>query len=157
MKSQYQAPWSRKLIITTAFFAVLLIVAFIVMNSLAATIFLSLILIVSVLLLVRGYSIVEGKLLIHRLGWAATYDLLSLKNAEWKPNITVGSIRSFGAGGFFGYVGRFKNNELGKYDAYVTDEQNSVLLEFDDKNIVVSPDEPEKFVDEISKNISTED
>jgi hypothetical protein len=153
MSSHYKAPWSRKLIITTGFFAVLLIVALIIMDSIAANILLLAILIVSLLMLVRGYSISEGKLLIHRLGWSSTYKLENLESVKFEPNITIGSIRAFGVGGFFGYVGKFRSKDLGSYEAYVTDEDNSVLLEFQDKKIVVSPDEPEKFTEEMKNYV----
>lgn len=156
METNYKAPWSKKLKNTTGFFAVLLIAAFFIMDSLAASVLLVLILIVSLLMVVRGFNISDGKLSIHRLGWTKNYDVTNLKKAEYSPNITLGSIRSFGAGGFFGYVGKFKNKVLGNFVAYVTDEQNSVVLEFSDKTLVVSPDEPENFVTEIERVIKSD-
>ena len=51
---------------------------------------------------VRGYSILNGQLIIHRWGLPKKFDLLKLKNVEFSSGVMKGSIRIWGIGGFFG-------------------------------------------------------
>ena len=60
------------------------------------------------------------------------------------------SIRTFGNGGLFAFVGRYRNRLIGPYRAYATDLHKTVVLRFTDKTIVITPEEPEKFVQDIS-------
>ncbi len=96
---------------------------------------------------VNGYSVKEGRLLIHRLGWATKFDLAQLSGFELNPHAMMGSIRLFGNGGLFCYIGYYRNAILGNYRAYVTDTAKAVVLDFGDRKIVVSPDDPEAFVE----------
>jgi hypothetical protein len=98
---------------------------------------------------IRGYSVVEGKLLIHRLGWATKYDLARLSSVESSPGVTVGSMRTMGIGGLFGFVGHYHNAVLGSYKAYATNELNTVVLAFEGETIVVTPDDPAGFVEAV--------
>jgi hypothetical protein len=61
------------------------------------------------------------------------------------------SIRKFGSGGFFGYLGVFKNSQLGVYQMYVTDFSNRVLIKTNDKKYVFSCEKSEEFIDYITK------
>lgn len=47
-----------------------------------------------------------------------------------------GSIRIFGSGGAFGYLGRFKNNILGNYSMYITEKENLIAVKTHDKTYV---------------------
>lgn len=58
-----------------------------------------------------------------------------------------GSIRTFGSGGLFGYLGRFKNNRLGSYDMYATELKNLILIRTSNKKYVFSCSRPQKFVE----------
>lgn len=98
---------------------------------------------------VRGYTIRAGVLHIHRLGWDTTIDLAGLTDAEVYPGATAGSIRTFGNGGLFGFIGRFRNSLLGSYRAYLTDAARTVVLRFGEKTIVISPHDPEAFVEAV--------
>ena len=61
-----------------------------------------------------------------------------------------GSIRTFGVGGLFGYWGRFANSKIGVMTWYATRRDNAVLItKFNNKKIVLTPDEPELFVSTI--------
>ena len=48
-------------------------------------------------------------------------------------------------------TGCFWNRKLGRYRAYVTDPKRAVVLRFDDRVVVVSPDCPAEFVAAVSK------
>jgi hypothetical protein len=98
---------------------------------------------------VRGYSVHEGTILVHRLGWATRFPLDEVDDVELAPNVTIGSIRSFGNGGLFGYVGHYRNETLGAYRAYATDGTNAVVLRHADGPIVITPDDPVAFVEAV--------
>lgn len=94
---------------------------------------------------VRGYSVRDGQLWIHRPGWSARFPLPSLTEISINPRSTMGAIRLFGSGGMFGYLGFFRNQILGRYRSYVTDPKHTVVLRFKDRCIVISPDDPAQF------------
>ena len=95
---------------------------------------------------VRGYSVAADAVLVHRLGWATRLDLGEIREARFQPGAMVGSVRTFGNGGLFGFTGRFRNALLGPYRAYVTDASLAVVLTVGDETVVVSPERPAAFV-----------
>ena len=145
MRQHFKAPWGTKLWVMTAGVLAILVVALVTVKGWAA---LLLVAIVGLALAfaVRGYSVQDGQLLIHRLGWATKFDLSELLSVEFSPRATIGSIRTMGIGGLFGFVGHFRNEILGSYRAYATDEENTVILDFSGEKIVVTPDSPVEFV-----------
>lgn len=78
---------------------------------------------------VRGYSIAEGRLLIHHPGWSTRIDLSRLVSADESPEGSFPSVRIGGIGGVFSSVGFFWNSLFGPYRAYATDGRRSVLLD----------------------------
>jgi Bacterial PH domain len=110
-----------------------------------------LILIGSAPFMVRGYTLEDRRLIIHRLGWTTHFDLSSLNSATPDPQAMARSIRLFGNGGLFSFCGLFHNRHLGNYRAFATAPQNSVVLRFPDRTLVVTPDDPQRFADEITK------
>lgn len=95
---------------------------------------------------VQGYSVVDGKLFIHRGGWAHTLDLRQLRHIEVSPNVMIGSASLWSTRGFFGMAGRMRNATLGRYRAYATDQKKAVVLEIGQERLVVTPEQPEAFV-----------
>ncbi len=61
-----------------------------------------------------------------------------------------GTIRLFASGGMFKYFGKFSNHKLGKFEMYSGSvKQNLVLIELKSgRKIVISPDNPDTFIDE---------
>ena len=103
---------------------------------------------------VRGYTLDNGRLIIHRLGWSSRLDLASLVSAVHDPLAMTGSIRIAGNGGLFAFCGYFRNKRLGNYRVFGTDPHRSVVLRFSDQVVVVTPDAPERFVEELTKRKS---
>ena len=99
---------------------------------------------------VRGYTVRDDSILVHRLGWSTRVDLRGLESATVSPHVMRRSVRELGNGGLFAYTGRFRNSSLASYRAFVTDHARTVVLRFpgraDGKVLVVSPDDPEAFV-----------
>ena len=64
-----------------------------------------------------------------------------------------GSIRTFGSGGLFGYLGRFKNDRLGNYTMYATELNNLILVRTSNKKYVFSCSRPQEFVEFVNLQI----
>jgi hypothetical protein len=151
----FRAPWSPKLRAFTATFLAIIAV------DAAVTPPLPRVLVVGVAALtaafsVRGYTVRDRTLLVHRLGWATKIPLAGLRSVAVEPSATAGSIRLFGVGGAFAFAGRFRNEILGTYRAYVTDESRTVVLAFDDERVVVTPDSPARFAEVVRQQAGIE-
>jgi hypothetical protein len=106
---------------------------------------------VAALFIVRSYAIEPNVLAIRRLLWTTRLPLAGLQSAEVSPNVMRGSLRLFGNGGMFSITGLFRNRALGNYRAFVTDLTRTVVLRFPKRTVVVSPENPERFVADISE------
>jgi hypothetical protein len=146
VREHFYAPWSTKLKLTTGTFAAVLVIAAVAAGGWGSAVIVGILIVVAAFA-VRGYSVMDGKLLIHHLGWANKFDLSKLSKAEVSPGVTMGSARTMGIGGLLGFVGYFRNEILGSYKAYATNEFNTVVLVFGNETIVVTPDDPEAFVE----------
>lgn len=146
LRQHFRAPWSNKLKGLTAAFVAILAIAAYTVKGWASLVMLA-ILLVAAVFAIRGYSVSDGRLLILRLGWATRYDLSRLSRVEISPGATLGSVRTMGIGGLFGFVGHYHNAILGSYKAYATNDLNTVVLGIDDETIVVTPDDPAAFVE----------
>ena len=102
---------------------------------------------------IRGYTLSPEMLTIRRLLWNTQIHLTDLISAESRPEAMHRSIRTFGNGGFFSFTGYYRNRNLGSYIAFVTDPHQTVILRFPTRTIVLSPDEPEVFANEISSYV----
>lgn len=100
---------------------------------------------------VSGFSVRDGQLLVHRLGWATRFDLTQLSAFNVNPHAMMGAIRLCGNGGLFCFIGYYRNSVIGNFRAYVTDPAKSVVLEFGGRKILVSPDDPLAFVETLGK------
>jgi hypothetical protein len=161
VKREFSAPWGNLLKIMSMGITLLLIaifgyIAFLNRASMLHVtilyiIFPVIVLSTCLLLTVRGYSISEDSLLIKRLFWSTEVSLESLKSVEIDPKAMTGSIKTFGNGGLYSFSGKFRSRKLGSFNAYVTDLKNCVVLKTADRTVVVSPGNPELFV-EVLKN-----
>lgn len=148
MREHFFAPWSTRLKLATGIFAVVLIVVAVAAAGWGSAVAVG-VLIVAAAFAIRGYSVMDGKLMIHRPGWSTKFDLAKLTSAEVNPGATIGSLRTTGIGGLFGFVGHYHNEILGSYKAYATNEFNTVVLVFGNETIVVTPDDPDAFVEAV--------
>ncbi len=143
-RRDYGAPWDNKIKIITIGISVVLLAITVLVDSIYSLLPI-LILIGCLFFSIQGYSLRNGKLLIHRLGWSNAFELAELTKIEVNPQAMTGSIRLFGNGGLFGFTGYFRNTILGKYRAFVTDTARCVVLQFGDRIIVISPDDPQEL------------
>lgn len=149
MKKHFKAPWETKLKVLTGIFLSVLGFIIIFHSNIFSTLFILAIIFGCAAFTVHGYSVQDGKLLVHRLGWAKEFDLKKLQKIDVTPDAMIGSVRTWGIGGLFGYIGYFRNSTLGIYRAYATNSKNTVVLEFEKGKIVVTPDSPKEFEEAI--------
>jgi len=157
VRTRFKSPWDTLLIImTTGIVGLLVGVA--LFTGILWVMLLNLGIVVGCAALgVYGYSIQEGELQIVRLGWSKNIPLSGIRRVENKPIAMMGSIRTFGIGGVFGYIGKFKNSILNNYTAYVTHRKKTVLIVTDaDEKILISPDDPNEFINSLKVYIKKE-
>ncbi|WP_299412362.1 PH domain-containing protein [Acaryochloris sp. IP29b_bin.148] len=155
----YSAPWGMSLKIISSVTSVLLIgIALIGLLTgpkgnwiwiLSMVIIPLGILIVTALFTVRGYVLTPDALLVKRLVWTTPIPLQELTTVEADSNAMEGSIKTFGNGGLFSFSGSFRNKRLGPYRALATDIRHCVVLKFDRKAIVITPEKPLAFVNQL--------
>ncbi|MDA0266621.1 MAG: PH domain-containing protein [Cyanobacteria bacterium] len=156
----FKAPWGNTLIAITSLVGILLL-AMVLFGLLTgprsnpvwiiSMVLLPLgILVTTAFLGVWGYRVDGQTLYVQRLGWQTAIALEHLQSVEQVPAAMKGSIKTWGNGGLFSFAGRFRNATLGPYEAYATDLTRTVVLTFPSRKIVLSPEEPERFVRTLS-------
>lgn len=97
---------------------------------------------------VRSYTVTPEAVLIERLLWSTRLPLGGLQLAQReKPSWWCG-IR-IGNGGFYSFTGWRWNPRLGFYRVFVTDPNQAVSLRFAKRLVILSPSEPDDFVQEV--------
>jgi len=166
MNISFSAPWGRKVILITILTGFLLLILpaiqFVVLRAAHAQamnfwVLLSVLVVPPAVLLgcaffmIRGYTLDAGRLIVQRLIWSNTLDLGDLESVYHDPEATKRSVKIIGNDGLFAMCGTFRNKTLGRYRAFVTDPQRAVVLKLRTRTVVVTPDDPEKFIREIQK------
>ena len=100
-----------------------------------------------------SYKLTDDKLIIHRPLSDVKIDRTEIKNVEQLDKDKLSWVlRIFGVGGLFGYWGKFSNTKIGSMTWYATRRNNAVLVTtIYNKKIVLTPNEPEKFVTEFNR------
>ena len=71
---------------------------------------------------------------------------------RYKPSFW--DMRVFGSGGFFGYIGFFQGNEIGRYSGFFADTSQAFLIRTKrGKLYVFSTEAPDRTVEELKKRI----
>lgn len=115
---------------------------------------LPLIILGAALFMIRGYSVDANGLFVRRLIWSNQLPWAGLRDVEADSVAMCRAVKTFGNGGLFAFSGRFWNRKLGHFHAFVTDPSRAVVLRFDRKTVVVSPDDPGAFVDEVRRHVT---
>jgi hypothetical protein len=95
-----------------------------------------------------NYTLTNDKLIINRLFPNVSINRTDIKSLELLDEQDIkSSVRTLGVGGLFGYFGKFANMKLGSMTWYATRTDRTVLIRtVDNRKIVLTPDEPERFV-----------
>ena len=98
----------------------------------------------------KGIVVTNDALIIDRQVKPVTIQYSDIKSVKQVTNELKGSIRTFGNGGLFGYIGKYYNRNIGKMTWYCTQRKNFVLVELNDKrNIIITPDHPQDLLLEL--------
>lgn len=92
----------------------------------------------------------NDKIILHRLFGAINIpinDIIEIKAIT--SSETAFSIRVFGSGGLFGYLGKFKNKKLGYYTMYATDINELILIRTARKTYVFSCRNRDEFIESV--------
>ena len=99
----------------------------------------------------RGFSIRADRLRIERPLFPIDIPLSAIREVTpLSAKTLAGSSRTLGSGGFFGYYGRFHNQELGDYRMYATRSEGYVLVRTD-RPYILTPDQPDRFIEMLEK------
>ena len=145
---RFQASLGRKVVIITGFVAAILIVvsasAIASQRGLNQAAQLALIILpfaalgIGLLFRVWGYDLYDDHIRIRRIAFPVRLPIAQFKSVERAPELMSKSVRTFGNGGLFGFYGRFWKPGFGKFQAYVTNPENTIALKSDEKMIWVS-------------------
>lgn len=95
--------------------------------------------------IIRGYTIKNDALLIHRLWWDTRVPLRGLISAEVNADAMKRCLRLGGNGGLYSFTGWYWSKGIGRFSAYVTDLTRTVVMRYKHRTIVVSPESPGDF------------
>lgn len=103
-----------------------------------------------------SYSLTADYLIIHRLITDIKINRKEIKSIERINRSDLKwTMRIFGSGGLWGYWGRFANKKIGNMTWYATRRNNTVLVTtIYNKNIILTPNEPEKIVTDFYENLT---
>lgn len=99
-----------------------------------------------------NYVVTKEEIIVRRPILNVHIKRTDVKSAELiESNKIKGSIRTFGVGGVFGYYGNFVNFSIGRMIWYATRKDKPVLVKtVDNKKIIFTPNDPDKFVSELN-------
>ena len=103
----------------------------------------------------KAYALEDRQLIIYRPFHRKFYSTTDMKTVSivGKKDMPR-SIRVFGVGGLFGYFGLFRNSRYGTMIWYATRRDQFVVIERSNgRTIVLTPDDPNSFVQEINQTI----
>ncbi len=150
----YGAPWS-KWLVAISVLATLICLGIVVGMPFPRPSFwlragLPLLLLIAALFMVRGYTVTPTEIMIHRLGWVTHLPLVNLESVRAAPSCMRFARRLWGNGGLYSFTGLYRTKVLGYFRAFVTDGMRTVVLRFPSKTVVISPDDPNDFVQYVS-------
>lgn len=159
----YRAPWGMMLIVISALTTILCLgipaIEFIKPhNNKDFALFLPVLLLAGgALFIIKGYTLTNDTLIIHRLFWDTQLPLAGLKSADQNMNPLRGAIRTWGNGGLYSFTGYYYSKPLGTFRMYATDLKKLVVIYFAKGAAVISPENPEEFVRSINNIIMPPD
>lgn len=156
----YQAPWGKPLKLGSLLLIVLAVAALFGTSFLPESVpgwglhltrwLLPVIVLCCLPFMVLGYEVTEDAIHVCRPLWKTRLDRAGLKSAEVVPKAMNKCLRTCGNGGGFSFTGWYWSKPLGSFRAFVTDLDRTVVLRFEKRRVVVSPDRPEDFVRDLT-------
>lgn len=150
---EFRAPWSAKLrnntVFTVVCYAVMVIAVILVrLPALAAVLLIGLATLAlarAVAGRVRGYTLTEDAITVHRGLWDTRLPLTGLRSVTGDVDAMGSWIRMW-AWSAFSITGTFWSRKLGWYRAFATDPSRAVVLRYPKRTIVITPHDPQHFI-----------
>ena len=110
---------------------------------------------ITALYAVTGYSITADGLVIHRRAGKKVILLSDIATATPVTSKELGfGIRTFGSGGFMGYFGSYAYRNIGKATMFVTDRTAMILITLrTGKQVIISPEEVRGFMSALDASL----
>jgi hypothetical protein len=105
--------------------------------------------------IVSGYTLTATQLEVKRPLWNTVFPLAQLMSVVGDAEVFKGSLRLFGNGGLFSFTGFFWKRGLGCFRSFATDPARAVVLKFRKRTIVVTPDDPLRFIVRVRTHLAT--
>jgi hypothetical protein len=116
-----------------------------------------LVLLVSLLSIVKGYTVENGDLRVERLVASTRIPLAGLSRVWFEPMAGKDSVRIFGNGGLFSFNGLFCSKRLGRYRAFATNFAHAVVLVLPRGVVMVTPRNPHAFIEHVCNDFPSVD
>ncbi len=104
--------------------------------------------------MIRRFELTDEAIVVRRPLWTNSIPLATVESAEIDARACEGAWKTVGNDGLFAMHGRFRSKRLGKFQAYVTDPANSVVLKQPADTIVISPENPRHFVNDLNRRLA---
>jgi hypothetical protein len=105
------------------------------------------------LFMVRGYELTDDSVTVRRSFWVDRLPLSGLVEVKVDPEALSGAWKTVGNDGLFAIHGWFRSKRLGKFRAFVTDPANTVVMRYQDRTVVISPEHPRRFAEDVRRRI----
>ena len=92
---------------------------------------------------VRGYTLTEDAIIVHRGFWDTRLPLTGLRCVTGEVDAVGVWVKSYG---LFSFTGIFWSRKLSWYRAYATDLSRAVVLRYPKRTIVITPHDPQQFI-----------
>lgn len=99
------------------------------------------------------FELTDEPILVRRVLWTNTIPLAHIESAEADPRACERAWKTVGNDGLFAMHGRFRSKRLGRFQAYVADPANSVVLKLPGDIVVISPENPRHFVNDLNRRL----
>jgi len=101
---------------------------------------------------ILGYSIDGNQIIVRKLLSNVSIPIEHGTSTKQQPGALNGAIRVIGVGGFFRYSGTYFCHGLGNCQVFTTSYDNLVVISTNGTNYILSPSEPNKFVNLVNAN-----
>jgi hypothetical protein len=165
MALEFAAPWSRALKRASGFAFVILagvalagffiVPARMLLVRCAMVAMPACILALAFVSIVSGYALSATQLEVERPFWNTAFPLAQLVSVAGDAEVFTNSVRLLGNGGIFSFTGFFWKRGLGLYRSFATDPARAVVLKFRRFTIVVTPDDPLRFIVRVRTHLAT--
>lgn len=162
--TSFRCSWSIGVIIITAITVILLIVSLYIFYEKDfpfSMLWLKYMLIIILAVTIIGglcympirLTIKEDTVTLHKLSGSINVPIKDIIELKTIPGSEIrSSIRIFGSGGMFGFLGKFRNPRLGRYTMYATNLNELILIRTSSKKYIFSCSHHKEFVELIQKS-----